>query len=86
MINSAKFIILAPHTDDGEFGCGGTISRLLEGGAEGHYISFSICEESVPEGYPKDIPQSELKAATNILGFKEENVHVLRYPVRKFNY
>lgn len=86
MIRFNNFIILAPHTDDGEFGCGGTISRLLENGAEGHYISFSICEESVCDGYPKDILQSELVSATQILGFKKENVHSLRYPVRKFNF
>ena len=81
-----NFIILAHHTDDGEFGCGGTIARMLENGAEGHYVSFSICEESVPDGYPIDILQTELFAATNILGFKKENVHSLRYPVRKFNF
>ncbi len=81
-----KILVLAPHTDDGEFGCGGTIARMLENGAEGHYVSFSICEESVPNGYPKDILETELIAATNILGFKNKNVHSLRYPVRKFNY
>jgi LmbE family N-acetylglucosaminyl deacetylase len=59
---------------------------MLENGAEGHYVSFSICEESVPDGYPIDILQTELFAATNILGFKKENVHSLRYPVRKFNF
>jgi N-acetylglucosamine malate deacetylase 1 len=85
-MNFKKFLILAPHTDDGEFGCGGTIARLLETGAEGHYISFSICEESVPDGFPKDILQTELEEATKILGFKKENVHSLRYPVRKFNF
>jgi LmbE family N-acetylglucosaminyl deacetylase len=85
-MNFNKFLVLAPHTDDGEFGCGGTIARLLEDGVEGHYISFSICEESVPEGFPKDILQTELEAATEILGIKQENVHSLRYPVRKFNY
>lgn len=86
MNNYSKFLILAPHTDDGEFGCGGTTARLLENGVEGHYISFSICEESVPDEYPKDILQTELETATSILGFKKENVHSLRYPVRKFNY
>ena len=29
-------LILAPHTDDGEFGCGGAISRMLELGANVH--------------------------------------------------
>lgn len=86
LMNFKKALILAPHTDDGEFGCGGSISRLLEEGVEVHYMSFSICEESVPDGYPKDILQSELETATKILGFDKANVYSLRYPVRKFNY
>ena len=42
-----KILILAPHTDDGEFGCGGTIAKLIEAGAEVHYAAFSACEQSV---------------------------------------
>ena len=26
-------LVLAPHTDDGEFGCGGTIAKLVDEGA-----------------------------------------------------
>ena len=29
-----KALVLAPHTDDGELGCGGTVARLLEEGSE----------------------------------------------------
>ncbi len=29
-----KALVLAPHTDDGEFGCGGTMARLAEAGCE----------------------------------------------------
>lgn len=25
----SKILVLAPHTDDGEFGCGGTIAKLI---------------------------------------------------------
>ena len=36
MITGAKrALVLAPHTDDGEFGCGGTTVRLLEAGMRG---------------------------------------------------
>jgi LmbE family N-acetylglucosaminyl deacetylase len=87
MIQSAKKVmVLAPHTDDGEFGCGGSIARLIEEGKEVFYVAFSICEESVPEGLPKDILQTELEAATKVLGLAPENVISFRYPVRKFNY
>jgi LmbE family N-acetylglucosaminyl deacetylase len=27
-----KALVLAPHTDDGEFGCGGTMARLVDAG------------------------------------------------------
>ena len=28
-----RVLVLAPHTDDGEFGCGGTMARLVDAGA-----------------------------------------------------
>ena len=31
----AKALVLAPHTDDGELGCGGTMARLVEAGCTG---------------------------------------------------
>ena len=37
MIGQMKFkrvLVLAPHTDDGEFGCGGTIAKCAEEGIE----------------------------------------------------
>ena len=36
-----KVLVLAPHTDDGELGCGGTVARLLEEGCEVHFAVFS---------------------------------------------
>ncbi len=86
MIKNKKIIILAPHTDDGELGCGGTIPLLLEQNNEVYYIAFSRCEESVPEGYEKDILEKECRAANHVLGVKPENVIIHNYPVRKFNY
>lgn len=79
-------LVLAPHTDDGEFGCGGTIARLAESGCEVHYVAFSSCEESVPDGFPKDILVTEVKKATEVLGVKPANLRVLNYKVRMFSY
>ena len=36
-----RVLVLAPHTDDGEFGCGGTMARLVDAGAEVRYVAFS---------------------------------------------
>ena len=46
-----RVLVLAPHTDDGEFGCGGTMARLVEAGAEVRYVAFSIATKSLPEGF-----------------------------------
>jgi len=87
MISSFKnVLVLAPHTDDGELGAGGTISKLIESGANVYYMAFSTAEESVPDHLPKDILKTEVKAATKNLGISEENLIILNYQVRKLNY
>ncbi len=78
-----NILILAPHTDDGEFGCGGSIARFTEEGKEIYYAAFSVCEKSVPKGFPKNILEIEVKEATKVLGIKPENLLIYRYPVRE---
>lgn len=80
----SRIIILAPHTDDGEFGCGGTVNRLLEEGHEVTYIAFSAAEQSVPAPWPKDVLRGEIKEALAELGDGRISLHVLDYPVRRF--
>lgn len=79
-------LILAPHTDDGELGAGGFISKLIEEGANVYYAAFSTAAESIPEGFPKDILTIEVKAATKELGIPSENLFIFNYSVRKLNY
>jgi len=86
VIQASKVLILAPHTDDGELGCGATISLLLEQGKEVHYIALSSASDSLPPGTPKDQLVVEVKQATQILGIKPENLKILNYQVRKLNY
>ena len=50
------------------------------------YIAFSTAEESVPEGFPKDILKTEVRNATAKLGIKPENLIIYNYQVRKLNY
>ena len=85
MKNFKRILVLAPHTDDGELGCGGTISKYIENGAEVHYAAFSVCEQSVPRHLPEDILEKELKNACEILGILSNRIHVFRYPVRRFD-
>ena len=86
MTQYKKVLILSPHTDDGEFGCGATITKLIEEGSEVYYAAFSACEQSVLPEFPKDILTKEVKAATQILGIKPENLILFKYDVRTFNY
>jgi LmbE family N-acetylglucosaminyl deacetylase len=81
-----NILVLAPHTDDGELGLGGTISKLVSEGKEVTYVAFSTAEESVPEGFPNDILKTEVKKATGVLGVKPENLLIYSYQVRKLNY
>lgn len=80
-----RAFVLAPHTDDGELGCGGTISRLLEEGVDVYYIAFSTCRSSLPEGWAPDTLEREVRAATLALGMRPDRVIVLDFDVRQFD-
>lgn len=84
--NIENVLVLAPHTDDGELGLGGTISKLIRQGKNVTYVAFSTAEESVPENFPKDILKIEVKAATSKLGITAENLIIFNYQVRNLNY
>lgn len=81
-----KILVLAPHTDDGEFGCGGSVARFISEGKEVYYSAFSTAEESVPEPWPKDILKTEVKEATRRLGIPPENLLIFNYKVRELGY
>lgn len=81
-----RALVLAPHTDDGEFGCGATISKLIESGSEVYYVAFSACEQSVLPQFPKDILISEVKSATKKIDILPSNLILHNYEVRTFNF
>jgi N-acetylglucosamine malate deacetylase 1 len=79
-----RALVLAPHTDDGEFGCGGTMARLVEGGAEVRYVAFSIATKSLPEGFPPDTLAREVREATAEIGLPDEQLILHDFEVRTF--
>ncbi len=79
-----RALVLAPHTDDGEFGCGGTMARLVEAGADVRYVAFSTARQSLPEGFPPDTLAREVREATAELGIAAENLTVHDFEVRRF--
>jgi len=84
MIELERVLVLAPHTDDGEFGCGGTMVRLVEAGVEVRYVAFSIATKSLPDGFPPDTLAREVKEATFELGIPAGNLTVHDFEVRTF--
>ena len=84
MIYQSPILVLAPHTDDGELGCGGLISSCIEQGIEVYYAAFSNAYISLPEGYPKDTQIKEVTAATAVLGIPRKNLFLYDFPVRRF--
>ena len=82
MTANNRVLVLAPHTDDGELGCGGTISRMVEEGREVYYAAFSTAAESVPPPFPPDILEKEVREGTNVLGIPAANLLVYKYKVR----
>jgi LmbE family N-acetylglucosaminyl deacetylase len=79
-----RALVLAPHTDDGEFGCGGTMARLVEAGCDVRYVAFSIATRSLPDGFPPDTLAGEVREATTSLGIKDDHLTVHDFDVRTF--
>jgi LmbE family N-acetylglucosaminyl deacetylase len=79
-----RVLVLAPHTDDGEFGCGGTMARLVEQGVDVRYVAFSIATKSLPAGFAPDTLSREVREATAELGIPEANLTVHDFEVRTF--
>jgi LmbE family N-acetylglucosaminyl deacetylase len=79
-----KILILAPHTDDGEWGAGASIARWVREGHEVWSIAFSAAEESVQLGFPIDILRMENISAMAELGVAADKVRVLNQKVRYF--
>lgn len=83
MIQPSRILVLAPHTDDGELGCGGTISRLYTEGREVWYAAFCLCSGSLPGHLPADTLAMECKKATAILGIPPDRLILFNYEVRQ---
>jgi LmbE family N-acetylglucosaminyl deacetylase len=81
----SRILVLAPHTDDGELGCGGTIARSVEEKADVWYAAFSVVKVT-REGFPEDALKQELDKAMKVLGMPDEKVITYGYEVRQFSY
>lgn len=80
--NFKSILVLAPHTDDGELGAGGFLSKLAASGSEILYVAFSTAKESLPHGLAEDTLFHEVQNAIKEIGIN--NIKILDYPVRNF--
>lgn len=82
MQHTNNILVLAPHTDDGEFGCGASIAKFIGQGKQVTYIAFSSCAQSLPAGIPENRLIEECQKATKSLGI--QNTRILNFEVRNF--
>jgi LmbE family N-acetylglucosaminyl deacetylase len=80
-----NILVLSPHTDDMEFGCGGTIKRLADEGCKISVLIFSSCEQSLPKDFSVDDIKNEQFNASRVIGVSEENITMHDFPVRQFD-
>ena len=79
-----RVLVLAPHPDDGELGCGATMYNLVRQDVLVNYAVFSPCYKSVPEGMDKNVLYEEVELALGHLGIGKESIRKFEYPVREF--
>jgi N-acetylglucosamine malate deacetylase 1 len=77
-----KVLVLAPHTDDAEIGCGGTIAKLLESGKEVYWAVFT--QAAMPDTFPAGTVLEELKNSAKKIGVKPENLTIFDFTLRHF--
>ena len=83
MFDPAKILVLAPHTDDGELGCGGSIAKFCREGREVFYAAFCLCSKSLPAEFPSNTLELECRKATSALGIPSSNLILFNYEVRE---
>ncbi len=77
-----RVLLLSPHTDDVELGCGASVFKFREQGFEIMNVLGSSCKESLPEGYAEDTLINEYNVSMSVLGIT--NKVFLDLPVRHF--
>jgi LmbE family N-acetylglucosaminyl deacetylase len=75
MEKSLKVLALGAHPDDLELGCGATLAKLAEAGAQVRAVIFSQGREGASSGFDR---AAETRAALNSLGI--EDIHVHSFP------
>jgi N-acetylglucosamine malate deacetylase 1 len=78
---SSRVLFLGAHPDD-EMACSGYLRRLADEGAQISAVTFSDCDDLIPEGYTVDDLVGEWRTAMSLLGVSD--VTLLDVPNRRF--
>ena len=79
-----RVLILSPHTDDAELGCGYDFE--IRCSWIGYFLDLLFnCRRLLPDGFPQDALKKEFKQVLNFLKISDENSLVLNYRVRKLS-
>ncbi len=78
-------LLLSPHTDDVELGCGGGITKFLEEGHDIFWIVFSTAEASLPPEMPRDSLLREFENVLESYRIAPEQTQVFDYQVRNLH-
>lgn len=73
-----RILVLSPHLDDAELGCGGSIAKFLSEGADVFYHAFSL-----PSGVSPSVVCAEGERSRELLGLRQERMAIHPYQVRK---
>jgi N-acetylglucosamine malate deacetylase 1 len=71
-----RFLVLSPHPDDDAVGCGGTIIKLLEAGAEVRVVYLSMQEGD----FSQDLRRNEIQGALDRLGVRDHRLREAAFP------
>jgi len=70
-----KVLVFAPHPDDETLGCGGTLARLKQAGAQIRVVLVSLGEKGYPQGFDPSkagaTRQQEFLQAMSVLGIDD---------------
>ena len=77
-------LVLAPHTDDAELGCGGLISKLISRGEIVNVATFS-CPPAPGTNNQDNTLELEMRASLLSLGLGRNNIILYQFKHRIFN-
>ncbi|WP_445474223.1 PIG-L deacetylase family protein [Methanococcoides methylutens] len=80
-----NILVLSPHTDDAELGCGGSIAKFLEEGHDIFWVVFSTAEDSLPQNLPKDTLEKEFLESVHEIGLENDKYKIFNFKVRNLH-